>query len=234
MVNINCKTTGTVNADGTAKMEIIQIETVVLDSVDQTFNVAADPFGYFSLSEEESGPNASFTVSISDAAGLKAALGNWLKGAALAGGQTVQQWMIEELRTEINNLVSTDGVGAALEAHVIKDLAFTTYNTDAQTGANNLVDALDLSTENKNLIGLQFPASRFGETFSPTLPALSEDTMTFQFTINSNIVVTDAVVNLVPDEANAATQATVEPTTQPSGALDVSKSRKINIVAAKP
>jgi hypothetical protein len=229
MVNINCKTTGSIAADGSAKMEVIQIETVVLDTPHETFNVQADPFTHFSLAEEASGASAEFTVSIVSATALQAALGGWLKaaGAKNAGAKSVEEYMIEYLRGEINALVDQDGVGAALEAHVIKDLSFNSFEADAQTGANNLVTDLSGNQEHKNLIGLQFPASRYGETFSAALPAQSGDSMTFQFTITSNILVSDEAKDLVASEANAATQAAT------SNILDVTKSRIVHIVATK-
>ena len=228
-VNINCKTVGSFQADGTATMEVIQVETVVLSTPNETFNVSANPFSYFSLAEEASGSSAAeYTVSIADKAGLKTAIGSWLTGSATNGQstpQSVETYMIEYLRGEINALVSTDGVGAALEAHVIKDLVFTSYAADAQGGADALVDALDGNQDNKNLIGLQFPSNRYPETFSSSLPYATGDSMTFQFTISSNIIVTDEAKDLVAAAPNAATQATVVPN------LDVTKSQIVHIIA---
>ena len=232
-VNINCKTLGSITANGTANMEVIQVETVVLDAPDQTFNVTADPFTHFSLAEEASGSTAEYTVSIVSVPNLKTALGTWLKGGAsgakntAATPQSVETWMLEYLRGEINALVGEDGVGAALEAHVIKDLAFDSFEANAQTGADNLVDSLEGSTDNKNLVGLQFPASRYPEIFASTLPAASGDSMTFQFTISSNIIVSDEAKDLVADTDNALTQAAT------GAVLDVNKSQIVHIVATK-
>jgi hypothetical protein len=229
-VNINCKTTGSFNANGTATMDVIKTQTVALDTPHQTFNVAADPFVHFSLAEEASGSAvAQYTVSIVDKALLKTALGGWLKGGALNGAatpQAVSAYMIEYLRGEINALVATDGVGAALEAYVIDDLAFTQYDADAQGGADKLVDDLDGSPENKNLIGLQFPMSRYQETFSASLPAISGDSLTFQFTISSNILVSEDVKDIAPN-------ATDNETPDVGTLLDVTKSRIVHIVATK-
>lgn len=228
-VNINCKTTGSFNADGSAKMEVVTMQTVSLSTPDATFNVSADPFVHFSLSEESSGSAVAYDVSIPTPSGLKGALGGWLKGGAIDGiSQSVEVYMIEYLRGEINALVNADGVGAALEAHVIKDLVFTQYATDAQGGADALVDALNGSQENKDLIGLQFPANRYPETFASTLPAIVGDSLTFQFTITSNILVSDDQVDPAPGAPDATTGNPSVTTL-----LDVTKSRIVHIVATK-
>jgi hypothetical protein len=236
-VNINCLTTGTISANGTAEMEVLTMHTVALNTPNATFAVDADAFQYFSLAEEASGNStAEFTVSIANVAGLKTALGGWLKGSALNSSQDVETWMIEYLRGEINALVGQDGVGAALQGSVIKNLAFESYDDDAQAGADGLVDALEADQHAKDLIGLQFPPARFisgsSEAFSSSLPAQIGDSLTFEFTISSTITVTDDVVDSVnPNPSGATNNTTGNPTV--GSTLDVSKSRIVHIVATK-
>jgi hypothetical protein len=231
MVNINCATVGSIDADGTAQMEVLTMHTVVLDASDQQFFVTADPFTYFTLAEEASGSSvATLNVSV-DASGLKTALGGWLTGGAVSNAaQNVETYMIEYLRDEINALIGADGVGAALQASVIKDLAFAQYATDAQSGADWLVDTLEADDHSLKLIALQFPEGRFPETFSSSLPAQSGDSLTFQFNINSTITVSDSVQDNVdpnPPGSNNATNPSIGST------LDVIRSRIVHIIATK-
>jgi hypothetical protein len=227
-VNINCPTVGNFRADGTAKMEVVYMQTVALDTPDREFNVAADPFTYFTLAEEASGSTVGYTVSVNNVPGLKTLVGGWLKGGATdANSANVETYMIEYLRGEINALVSTDGVGAALEAHVIKNLAFTQYATDAQNGANTLVDDLCGNQNDLNAIGLQFPAARYPETFSSSLPAISGDSLTVQFTISSSIVVSDSQ----QDPSSSTNAVSGNPTIGAS--LNVNKSRIVHLIATK-
>jgi hypothetical protein len=228
-VNINCPVVGSFDANGTATMEVAIMQVVSLDTPDETFNVSADPFTHFTLAEEASGASALvYTVSV-NAGTLKTALGGWLKGDAKDSAlQSVETYMIEYLRNEINALIGSDDVGAALQASVVKNLAFTQYAADAQGGANTLVDELNGDQSAKNSIGLQFPEARYPETFEPTLPALAGDSLTFQFTISSNILVSD-------DQIDPATSNTDATSGNPSvmTKLDVNKSRIVHIVATK-
>jgi hypothetical protein len=229
-VNINCPQVGTFTADGTAQMEVAYMQTVALDSAHSEFNITGDAFQYFSLAEEASGSTLEYTVSIANKAGLKTALGGWMKaaGATNSSSQNVETFMKEYLRDEINALIGADGVGAALQASVIKSLAFTQFETDAQSGADALVEALDGDQNKKNSIGLQFPKARYPEVFASTLPAAAEDSLTFQFTISSSIVVSDDLVD-VTTATNAAGAA--NPTI--ASALNVTKSRIVHIIATK-
>lgn len=228
-VNVNCPQVGTFTANGTAAMEVVYMQTVALATADRTFDVSADPFALFSLAEEASGATVGYTVSIPDKAALKTMIGGWLKGGALdASSSNVASWMIEYLRGEINALVNADGVGAALEAHVIKDLAFTTYAADAQSGADTLVDNLDADQSKKNSIGLQLPAYRYPETFSSSLPARSGDSFTVQFTITSDISVSDSQQDPATGQPNAVSG---NPTIGTK--LNVNKSRIVHLIATK-
>lgn len=227
---VYCPTTGTFNANGSAEMEVAYMQTVVLDTAHSTFDVSADAFSYFSLAEEASGAVLGYTVSIPNKATFKTALGNWLKGTAVnSSSQSVESYMIEYLRGEINALVGSDGVGAALEASAVKNLAFTQYATDAQGGADNLIDALDASQNHLNAIGLQLPKARYLEDFSGSLPAQVGDSLTFQFTISSSITVSDSQQDPAADITNAT--GGNNPTIGAS--LNVTKSRIVHIRANK-
>jgi hypothetical protein len=229
-VNINCPVLGSFDANGTAKMEVAIMQVVSLDDPHETFNVSADPFTHFTLAEEASGASIlGYTVSV-NATTLKEALGGWLKGGATdSASQSVEDYMIEYLRGEINALIGGDGVGAALQASVVKDLAFAQYNTDAQDGADALVDELADDQSAKNSIGLQFPAARYPETFASTLPAQSGDSLTFQFTISSSITVSDDQI----DPATSNDDATIGNPSAAAALSVVNKSRIVHIVATK-
>lgn len=230
-VNVNCPITGTITADGTADLEVLYMQVVNLGAPDATFDVTADAFSQFTLAEESSGSTVEYVASLADAAAFKTALGGWLKGGAKnATAQTVEVYMREYLRGEINALLSSDGVGAALEASAVKNLAFTKYDEDAQAGADGLIDALNADQSAKNSIGLQLPKARYPETFSSSLPAQSGDSLTFQFTITSTIAVSDSYVD-VSTETDASGNA--NPTIVGQPIASVNRSRIVNIVATK-
>jgi len=230
-VTVYCPITGDITANGTADLEIVTMQVVSLSNPDATFNVGADAFAQFALAEEASGGTATYTVSLANAASFKTLLGGWLKGTALnATSQSVHTYMLEYLRGEINTLLGSDGVGAALEASVVKNLAFTAFDANAQTGADVLIDDLNADQSAKNSIGLQLPQDRYPEVFAPTLPALSGDSLTFQFTIDSTIDVSEEPV----DPSATHTDATVgNPTIAGQLVASVNRSRIVDIVATK-
>lgn len=231
--SVNCPVVGTFQADASADIEVVYMETYVLPDANAEFTASVDMFSHFNLAEEASGNSVvGYTVSIANAAAFKTALGNLIKADATNNSQLAAAWMLEYLRTEINALLTTDGVGAALEASVVKNLAFKDWDVQAQLGADALGDALAADQDALNSIGLQLPASQYSQenTAEGNLSsvAASGDSLTFQFTVTSEVKTSydpkEKAATYAPNGLSAADGKT-GPTVQ--------KSRILNFTAIK-
>jgi hypothetical protein len=230
---IKCPTRGVFTADGSAQIETAVMHEVSLETADQTFTVAnAAPFGHFSISQngENSTPGVlDFVVSV-NASSLADSLAGWLNGGALVNGVNVHDYMLEYVRSEINDRVASTGLGQALEATVVKDLAFASWAVDASAGALDLATRLAANQADLDSIGLQFPEGRYPTQFASTLPSQSGDSLTFQFTISSTISVSAAAKDTIVNANGSAGITNANPAVNTYSAL---RSRIVHITASQ-
>jgi hypothetical protein len=244
---INCPLTGSFTHNGTANTSLVTMHTVSLTEPDKSFTIPGDAFSYFDVSENglETPTAASFVVSINNLPGLRTALGTWLTTATgIGGGGSVYNYMKNYLQTSVQAVLDGDGIGAELQSQVLSEIVYPEagaggFTAAAQTGAVNLINAVEDSQEAKDLIGLQFPYGRYGtgangngEGFSTALPAIAGDKLVFQFVITSTINVTEHRVDGVTAMSNAADVDPLEPPTNQIN-LSAQRSQRVNIEVVK-
>jgi hypothetical protein len=212
-VQINCRTLGSFNPAGSGATQTVTMYNVALATPAQTFTVNENPFTHFTLSEETAGSTtAVFNVAM-NATSMNTALSGWLKGGATNGGsQSVETWILERVRADVNALIALQNVPNALETQVVGGLTFTQFNVDAQGAVDTLITDLAGSQEDRDLIGLQFPASRYPAEFSTVLPYQSGDSLVFQFTITTEFVIGKSVAQDVATLVSGTTEAPPQPT----------------------
>jgi hypothetical protein len=238
MAAINCPITGAFSASGSGDAQSVKLYDVTL-TVDETFTVNENPFTFFDLSENGEIPGTSGTagykVSINNVVGLTAALQGWLKTTAKnSANQTVKTHLLEHYRAQINAILAADDLGAMLETQQVGNLQITTFETPADAAVVTLVNALEGSQADKNLIGLQFPQARYaGDSYIPgTLPYQAGDSLMFKFVITSTITVNTSEVSQTSTNPGVVTEDTPQtalPNLTVSGAV-----RSVGIKALVP
>lgn len=213
---VNVPFVGTMNNSGTADLQTVQQESFTFTGVANAVLsgvLSPDIIGAFEMSQEEqtSGTvvlNVGMRTDTLFKAALKAALetvtvtsaDNDLRDQyAIAGAssKTLQEYIVAWCRQEIDNDLTTNTIGAAIEASEVENLTLSNFANDASGAAVSMYDGLvGLSADTRRLVATQLPSSRFPETFSDALPLIDGDMMVFRFNVNPTIVVSEKIQDL--------------------------------------
>lgn len=220
MATINVPFVATMNADGTATLQTVQQEEYnFTDAADATLvgDLSSGIINAFQLSQET---QTSGTVVLNVAMRNPTAFRNAMTAAlqavtvsvadtdlsgqyATAGavGKLLKEYIIAWDRQEIDTNLTSNTIGAAIEASEVQNLDITDFAMDASAASVDMYDGLDaLNADVRRLIATQLPSSRYNtdasgtalsEAFGDSLPLISGDKMVFRFYVNSNISITE-------------------------------------------
>lgn len=209
--------TGTIDANGTAKIEVISRETFTY-ATNADYEISATGLdviaGFFDLAQEtDASSNVLLDVTVNNASGLAEALRNvWVAGTAKAYGASSSLLTFETVLAKVhedafNASLAANGVNAALEAGAVKDIAFASYSSDVLGDSDKGMVKLanDMKAGDKEalrLLALQLPASNYtGETMPAHIPFAAGDSLRIRFTVTSDFDLQNDVQDKVTDGA---------------------------------
>ena len=270
-VNVNVPYQVTIAVDGSVTIQSVDAQEYTLAAKHAQFNGflvddILDAFHVTSNSEFPSAANVS--VDMSDNAGVKsafiAALANQLKTALLSdtsllnvatSSASLDDYLMDWANKEIVKQLSANGIASALEAEGLKGMEHTGFNADLTDGATAMFDGLaTIAPTVRAVIATQIPNTRWmtafndaGEVLDSKLPLYDGgDSMTFQFVITQNFVVSEEAVNagessgfFIPGASppigvlNSGNASGVAPLNNVLGQYSV-ESRTINLVLTRP
>lgn len=211
---ISCPVVVNVQADGTAKLEVIKLEDYVITGSEKTFSVNAllnnAVFDGFAVVEGNSDASADHTVSLADPDAFGNALGSLAANSA-DGGESLPAWLLAFAKTSIEGALNANDVAQSAEAEEIHDLQHDGFETAAQTGSCTMAAALADDGDKLNLLYTQFPAARFegNDNAMAKLPYQVGDKFLVQFIINQEIGVSSTTVDITGAEGSTAAGAQI-------------------------
>lgn len=266
-VNVNVPYQVTIAVDGSVTIQSVDAQEYTLAPKNAQFNGflvdgILDAFIVTSNSDYPSAANVS--VNMSDVAGVKTAfvtaLANQLKTALLSDTSllnvatdhaSLDDYLMDWANKEIVKQLAANGIAAALEAEGLKGMSHTGFNADLTEGATAMYNGLETITPTvRAVIATQIPNTRWmtafndaGEVMDAKLPLYDGgDSMTFQFVITQNFVVSEEAVNVgeptgslapIPGSVKDGGASGVAPLNNVLGQYSV-ESRTINLVLTRP
>lgn len=266
-VNVNVPYQVTIAVDGTVTIQSVDAQEFTLAPKNAQFNGflvdgILDAFIVTSNSDYPSAANVS--VDMSDVADVKSAfvlaLANQLKTALLSdpsllnvatASASLDDYLMDWANKEIVNQLAANGIAAALEAEGLKSMSHTGFSDDLTDGATAMFEGLSTITPTvRAVIATQIPNTRWmtafndaGEVMDAKLPLYDGgDSMTFQFVITQNFVVSEEAVNVgeptgplapIPGSVKDGNASGVAPLNNVLGQYSV-ESRTINLVLTRP
>jgi len=270
-VNVNVPYQVTIAVDGSVTIQSVDAQEYSLAAKHAQFNgfLVDDILNAFHVTSNSEFPSAAnVSVDMSDNAVVKsafiAALANQLKTALLSdtsllnvatSSASLDDYLMDWANKEIVKQLSANGIASALEAEGLKGMAHTGFNADLTDGATAMFDGLaTIAPTVRAVIATQIPNTRWmtafndaGEVLDSKLPLYDGgDSMTFQFVITQNFVVSEEAVNagessgfFIPGASppigvlNSGNASGVAPLNNVLGQYSVD-SRTINLVLTRP
>ena len=266
-VNVNVPYQVTIAVDGSVTIQSVDAQEYTLAPKNAQFNgfLVDDILNAFIVTSNSDYPSAAnVSVDMSDVAGVKAAfvtaLANQLKTALLSDPSllnvatdhaSLDDYLMDWANKEIVKQLAANGIAAALEAEGLKSMSHTGFNADLTEGATAMYNGLETITPTvRAVIATQIPNTRWmtafndaGEVMDAKLPLYDGgDSMTFQFVITQNFVVSEEAVNVgeqtgslapIPGSVKDGGASGVAPLNNVLGQYSV-ESRTINLVLTRP
>jgi hypothetical protein len=204
--NVNVPYQVTIAADGTVSVQTIDAQAYTLPVPDAVFNgfLVDDILNAFDASGNGPSPIANLAVTMVDGNknAFVLALARQLTIAQLDGSsndltQYLLNWANQQLLADLCN----NGIAVSLEAGGLDDLKFNDISANYHQGATDMFDGLNALTPNVlSVVGTQIPNSKWLSAFNKQVkgaPACrlplydGADSMTFQFVITQNFIVSE-------------------------------------------
>jgi fructose-specific component phosphotransferase system IIB-like protein len=220
-VNVNIPYRVTIAVDGSVTIETVDAQEYTLAKKDAQFNgfLVDDILNAFKVKNDSGYPSsANVTVEMDESAGVKSAfataLAYQLKTAVLSDlsllnvatdHASLDDYLMDWANTEIVKQLAENGIAAALEAEGLKGMSHTGFDNDLTDGANAMYEGLVTITPTvRAVIATQIPNTKWmsafndaGEVMDEKLPLYDGgDSMTFQFIITQNFVVSEENKNV--------------------------------------
>jgi hypothetical protein len=211
---ISCPVVVNVQADGTAKLEVIKLEDYVITGSEKTFSVNAllgnAVFDGFGVEEGTPDASADHTVTLADPDAFGNALGS-LAAASADGGQSLPAWLLAFAKSEIEGALNANDVAQSAEAEEIHALQHDGFEAAAQDGSRTMAATLAVDGDKLNLLYAQFPAARFegNDTAMTKLPYQVGDKFVVQFIINQEVNVSATTLDITGAEGSTAAGAQI-------------------------
>lgn len=219
MATINCPVPVSVNADGTAKLELITLEGVVITGSEETFAIElslSDPvFSAFSVADGSADASANPIVSLTNPDAFGDALGS-AAAAAMKGAESLPAWLLAFAKTSIEGALNANGMSDTAEAEEIHALEHAGFEVDAQTGSKAMAAVLAANADKRNVLLTQFPPTRFDASDAAivVLPYQVGDKFVVQFVITQAIDLSSTQIDITGAEGAAASGQLALSTTQ--------------------
>jgi hypothetical protein len=204
--NVNVPYQVTIAADGTVSVQTIDAQAYTLPVPDAVFNgfLVDDILNAFDASGNGPSPIANLAVTMVDGNknAFVQALARQLTIAQLDGSsndltQYLLNWANQQLLADMCN----NGIAVSLEAGGLEDLKFNDISANYHQGATDMFDGLNALTPNVlSVVGTQIPNSKWLSAFNKQVKGApagrlplydGADSMTFQFVITQNFIVSE-------------------------------------------
>lgn len=266
-VNVNVPYQVTIAVDGSVTIETVDAQEYTLAPKNAQFNgfLVDDILNAFKVKNDSGYPSsANVTVEMDESAGVKSAfvtaLANQLKTALLSdtsllnvvtSSASLDDYLMDWANKEIVKQLAANGIAAALEAEGLKSMSHTGFNADLTDGATAMYDGLaTIAPTVRAVIATQIPNTKWmsafndaGEVMDEKLPLYDGgDSMTFQFVITQNFVVSESAQNVgeqsgslapIPGSVKDGGASGVAPLNNVLGQYSVDQ-RVINLVLTRP
>jgi len=209
--NVNVPYQVTIAADGTVSFQTIDAQAYTLPVPDAVFNgfLVDDILNAFDASGNGASPIANLSVSMVTAnkTAFVQALARQLTIAQLDGSsndltQYLLNWANQQLLADLCN----NGIAVSMEAGGLEDLKFNDISANYHQGATDMFEGLDALTPNVlSVVGTQIPNSKWLSAFNKQVKGApahrlplydGADSMTFQFVITQNFIVSEDSQNV--------------------------------------
>lgn len=220
-VNVNVPYQVTIAVDGSVSIETVDAQEYTLAPKNAQFNgfLVDDILNAFIVKNDSGYPSsANVTVEMDESDGVRTAfavaLAQQLKTALLSDtsilnvftdSASLDDYLMDWANKEIVKQLAANGIAAALEAEGLKGMSHTGFAADLTNGANAMYDGLVTITPTvRAVIATQIPNTKWmsafnaaGEVMDKKLPLYDGgDSMTFQFVITQNFVVSESAQNV--------------------------------------
>jgi hypothetical protein len=204
--NVNVPYQVTIAADGTVSVQTIDAQAYTLPVPDAVFNgfLVDDILNAFDASGNGTSPIANLSVTMVDGSKntFVQALARQLTIAQLDGSSNdltryLLNWANQQLLADLCN----NGIAVSLEAGGLDDLKFNDISANYHQGATDMFDGLNALTPNVlSVVGTQIPNSKWLSAFNKQVKGApahrlplydGADSMTFQFVITQNFIVSE-------------------------------------------
>jgi hypothetical protein len=179
-------------------------------------------------------------ITTADAAIHSKYTGAEVQGAGTAVGLSLEKYVKAGIHTDVIVALNNNTIAAELEASDVLPITLDDFAGDCLAAANAMWEGLnELSPAMRRLVATQLDNSKYvsdaSEGFTAALPLESGDSMTFQFTLNSNLTITNDPQDLTTE--GGATNAGTGPAagTYPSPITGVlgSTGRVVRVICVK-
>jgi hypothetical protein len=246
-VNVNVPCTVTIGLDGTVTLQTVKTQSYDLSEPHASFNgfLTDEILDAFIVKHNGARPGANLSVDVSAnaAEGFESALWNNLKYApmeAAPASTTLEAFLKKWATAELTKELAANQIAAALEAGALDNLAFNDIDGSYASGVTDMFSGIkELSPAVRAVIATQISNEKFLSAangvgdgkVSARLPLEGGDSMTFQFIISQNFVVSEQAAS-ADYSSNGAIQSGAG---QKSliGSYSVAE-RRVNVVLTRP
>jgi hypothetical protein len=228
--NINIPFVASMQSDGQADLQTVKATPFLLGAAKTILaaTLSSDIINAFEISHEDaSDGTVSLNVTMKDKAAFVAALKAALQAATIttvdedihlkyrnvtsgegAGeGNTLENYIKAAIHTDVIVALANNTIASELEASDVQPVTLDNFADDCETAATAMYEGLEgIGDGLRRVIATQVSNAKYtedGEGFTSALPLVSGDSMSFQFSLTSNLTISEQATQLATNDDEA-------------------------------